>query len=101
MPNLEWRDIIEIAAIIFAAGGFYAGVRGNKKDLQAIKDDLKMLNKAVAEIAVQNTRLDNQDSLIAAGQKAHAVLEERLWKLSQGQGFIQRSLDGEYPKKGA
>jgi hypothetical protein len=98
MPALEWRDVLELAAIIFAAGGFYAGVRGNKKDLRQIQEDLKMLNKAVADIAVQNARLDNQDSLIAAGQKAQAVLEERLWRLSQGQGFIQSRIDGEYPK---
>lgn len=96
MPVLEWRDIISVAAIIFAAGGFYAGVRGNKRDLHEIKEDLKMLNKAVSEIAVQNNRLDNQDAMIAALQKQQVIQDARVYELSRGRGFIKKEIDGEY-----
>ena len=101
MPQLEWffsSTGITILSVIFVAGGFYwitkSDMKVLKENVVAIKEDLKMLNKAVAEIAVQNARFDNQGAMIAANQKAQAILEERLYALSQGRGFIR--IDGEY-----
>lgn len=93
MPALEWPTLVTIASVIFIAGGFYFMTQST---LKGIKEDIRMLNRAVADIAVQNERLDNQGAMIAATQKAQAVLEQRLYDLSQGRGFIREKMDGEY-----
>ena len=94
MPTIEWTLTLgTIASLMFIAGGFYFV---SKNDIKTIKEDLKMLNKAVAEIAVQNARLDNQGAMIAATQKAQGILEARIYDLSRGRGFITQATDGEY-----
>ena len=95
---IEWTiNAGTIIGVICVAAGFYATTRS---DLKKIKEDLIMLNKTVSEIAVQNTRLDNQDTLIIALQKQMSIHEERVYQLSKGKGWIKQEnrhgIDGEY-----
>jgi len=93
-PSIEWTiNIGTILGVVFVAGAFYLTT---KQDLKKIKEDLVMLNKAVAEIAVQNNRLDNQDQMIASLQKQQTVQDARIYELSRGRGFVRKEVDGEY-----
>jgi septal ring factor EnvC (AmiA/AmiB activator) len=80
-------------------------IKAVKKDLcefkaiiKEIKDETKMLRETVAQIAVQNTRLDNQGTMLAATQQKQERLEQRIYDMQRGKGFIQKDIDGEYPK---
>jgi uncharacterized protein YneF (UPF0154 family) len=90
LPTIEWSlNIGTVLVIIFSAGGFYFVTRMDMKALKdnviAIKEDLKVLNKAVADIAVQDAR-------ISALRSSVELLERRFYDLLQ-------SLNGEWPKK--
>lgn len=96
MPSIEWSlNAGAILGVLFIAAGFYWTTRN---DLKSIKDELKMLRQVVTGLAEQNIRLDNQGTLLASQGALIATLEDRIYKLSQGQGFMQRSIDGEYTK---
>ena len=98
--EIPWPTLVTILSVIFVAGGFYWMTKSDMKLLKenviAIKEDLKILNKAIGDIAVQNTRLDNHGAMLAATQKQQAILEDRIYKLSQGKGFMQKAINGEY-----
>lgn len=106
MPAIEWSfNLGTIVVLIFATGGFYwvtkYDMRVLKDNVLAIKEDMKMLNKAVSDIAVQTTRLDNQEKMIVSIQATQAVNETRVWELSRAvaEGLRSRgALDGQWPK---
>lgn len=95
MPVIEWSvsNIVIIAAALFAVAGFYHLTKADMKLLKAghvkVEDKLDALSKVVTDIAVQNTRLDNQDAQLER-------LQRDLSDLRRGRGFIQNTLDGEY-----
>jgi hypothetical protein len=76
-----------------------------REDVILIKADLKSLNKIVTEIAVQNSRLDNQGERMNSYDKRVDSLEERMLFLQRdynllrsGRGWIQSDIDGEYER---
>lgn len=102
MPVIEWSiNIGTVVALFFAIAGFYWVTKSDmsvmKENIVAIKEDLKELNKVTKEIAVQDKRIDNQGEIIASLAKQTATLENRMFDLSRGRGFIRQELDGSYP----
>lgn len=105
VPVVEWSiNIGTVGAIAFAIAGFYwvtkSDMRVMKENVVAIKGDLKALTELMKDVAVQKTALEHHAALIAAQATLIATLEDRLFKLSQGRGFIQREVDGEYSRQG-
>lgn len=102
--NIEWTfNGGTIGTILFVAGGFYFVTRLVLKqlteDVVDIKGDLKMLNKVVTELAVQDKRMDNQGEHIASHSTQLALLEKRVYEITHGDGFVQRGMEGEWPKR--
>lgn len=97
MPGIEWNlNLGTIVTFVFLAGGFFLVTRS---DLRSIKEELKLLRGVITSVAEQNVRLDNQGKLLASQGELIATLEDRVYRLSQGHGFIQRDIDGEYPPR--
>lgn len=58
-------------------------LRAQDKQIEEIKDDLKSINRLMIDVALQNQRLDSQDSRLAA-------LDRRYEDLRHGEGFVVR-----------
>lgn len=94
-----------VIPIIFAAGVFYAVT---KNDIKTLRDAIVKIDKAmekqtetIQQISVQKTQIESQSAQIIEMQKAQRLLDERLYDLSKGQGWIKdrhrKTVDGEYP----
>jgi hypothetical protein len=102
--NIEWTlNIGTITATAFTLAGAYwvmrYDVKAMKDGMKDLTQDLKKLNEVVTDLAVQDKRLDNQDEHITSLTKQVALLEGRVYELSHGEGFVQRAVDGEWPKR--
>jgi len=101
MLTWEWNfNLGTILPLIFAAGVFYAIT---KTDMKALKDnvvDIKATllrqSETIAQIAVQKSQIENHYAQLAEVQKAQRLLDQRLYDLSRGRGFIKETIDGEY-----
>ena len=101
MLTWEWNfNLGTILPLIFAAGVFYAIT---KTDMKALKDnvvDIKATllrqSETIAQIAVQKSQIENHYVQLAEVQKAQRLLDQRLYDLSRGRGFIKETIDGEY-----
>lgn len=64
IPEISIGSIITIATVLLGLSGFYWRTtmdgKAFKDDIVEIKTDLKMLNKIMTDLAVQDKRLDNQ-----------------------------------------
>lgn len=101
MPVVEWTlNVGTVAALLFAAAGFYwvtrSDIKAMKDNVVAIKSDLEKLTAVMTNVAVQKNTLDYHASLLTTQAGLIKTLEERLYDLSKGKGFIQRDIDGEY-----
>ncbi len=87
---IDWTislgNIGTVVAIVFVGGGFYwqqvLDSRRFKLDIVEIKTDLKILNKVITDIALQNQRIDNQAERLNR-------LDSRIDELRHGKGYIQ------------
>lgn len=83
--NINVGQIITIGTLLFAAAGFYYrqlfDSRTFKSDISEIKEDLKMLNKLVMDVALQNARIDNLGQSIVNMQRD-------IHELRRGEGYI-------------
>ena len=105
MPVVEWTiNVGTVAALLFSAAGFYfvtkSDMRVMKENVVAIKADLEQLTVLMRDVAVQKTEIENLRNHLTSQASIVATLEERVFKLSQGRGWIQRDLDGEYSGHG-
>lgn len=103
MPVVEWTiNVGTVAALLFAAAGFYFVTKSDMKVMKdnvvAIKGDLKILTDVMRDLAVQKNTLESHASLLTSQAGLIATLEKRLYGLSKGDGWIQREVDGEYPR---
>jgi hypothetical protein len=103
MPVVEWTiNIGTVAALLFAAAGFYfvtkSDMRVMKDNVVAIKTDLESLTVLMKEVAVQKNTLDYHASLLTSQAGLIKTLDERLYDLSKGKGFIRQEIDGVWPK---
>lgn len=118
--TVDWTinlgNIATIATMIGAALLFLMRSAGDAKvkdvhavtlreDVNLIKADLKALNKVVTDLAVQNTRLNNQGERMNAYDKRVEGIEERMMLMQRdynllrsGRGFIAPDIDGEYER---
>lgn len=104
----EWKDLnvggnlITIMSILFVGAGFYYRQIFDSKifreNIVEIKNDLKILNKLVTDIALQNQRLDNQGERFNQVDKTIEALRMEIRELKHWKGFINPP-DGEYPKR--
>ena len=67
------------------------------KEITELKDAVKAVAAAQASALADRARVDNQGAIIAATQQRQDLLEKRLYELSHGRGFVQGTVDGEYP----
>lgn len=96
LSSINAGVMLTVGSIVFSAGAFYAVSRRDaqatradmlrmngevKDDINDIKSDLKALNKVMMDVAVQNTRLDNQDKRLTA-------METRWDEVRRGEGLI-------------
>lgn len=85
-PEVTLGAILTVLSMLFIAAGFYFQTsydsRRFKSDIQDIKTDLKILNKLVTDIALQNQRLDAQAERLNR-------LDSRIDELRHGKGFIK------------
>lgn len=127
MVSIEWTlNAWTVGIGLFAVAGFYwatvLGMRTMKGNIVEMKTDivdmktmktsfadmktnvvdiqtsLKTMSIVLERLAVQSTRLDNQGEHLAAQGKLISTLESRIFELSKGHGFIQRDINGEYPR---
>jgi len=105
LPNIEWSfNAYTVGALIFTVSGFYWATKISmgtlEKNVVGIKDELQKLTELMRDVAVQKTELENLRGLVTAQAGELRTVNERLFKMAQGQGFMQRELDGEYTRKG-
>ena len=94
MPTFNWEiNIGSVIAIMTVAGGiasFYFGTRGDLKTLRdamiGVKDDLKMLNKVVMDVALSNQRQDNFEK--RTDDRFNMILED-IRDMKHGRGLIK------------
>lgn len=60
---------------------FETGMAAQAKQIEGVQNEIRTLNKLVTEVAVQNQRLDTQDSRLDAHDR---LIED----LRRGEGFI-------------
>jgi hypothetical protein len=90
----EWNfNLGTILPLIFSAGVFYAIT---KTDIKALKDNIVEIRSSLArqtetlsQLAVQKAQLESQAAFIVEIQKAQRIIDQRLYDLSRGRGFIQ------------
>lgn len=65
-PEINLGTVISLLTFIFLAGGFYVSVKtlfkqvaAMQEDLIAFREDLKLLNKVITDVALSNQRQDN------------------------------------------
>lgn len=109
LPNVEWTfNAYTVGTtsitLLFALAGFYFVTKSDmkvmKENVVAIKSELKTLTELMRDVAVQKTEIENLRTHVAEQTRLIATLDERLFKLSQGRGFMQRDMDGEYSRQG-
>jgi uncharacterized coiled-coil protein SlyX len=103
LPTVEWSiNAYTVGVVIFAIAGFYwvtkSDMKNMKEDVTSIKSVLERITIVVTDLAVQKKTIEYQGEQIAAQAQLIARLDDRLHNLSKGQGFIQRDLDGQYPR---
>lgn len=93
--SINLGTVISLLTIVFAAGGFYVFTKNLGKALDAfkiqvdeIKDDLKLLNKVVMDVALSNQRQDNFEKRTDDRFKH---VEDDIREMKHGKGFIQTS----------
>ena len=101
---LVWEtNLGTIIPLVFTAGIFYAVTRN---DIKALKDSIVKIDRAmekqtetIQQISVQKAQLESQSAQIAEILKAQHIVDQRLYDLSRGQGFVKyrSSVEGEYP----
>jgi hypothetical protein len=83
--EISLGSLLTICTILFAGLGFYFQTLYDSKifreDISEIKTDLRVLNKVIADLAVQTNRLDTQSERLNR-------LDMRLDELRHGKGFI-------------
>jgi hypothetical protein len=85
-PELEAaRDLIGIGTPVFLAGGFWYMTWQLKRQVDQIKEDLKLLNKVVLEQALSNQRQDNFEQRTDYMFKE---IQDDIRELKHGKGFI-------------
>jgi hypothetical protein len=79
-------SIINALSIFFVGAGFYwkqvYDSRSFKLDIAEIKLDLKVLNKVMIDLALQNQRLDNQ------GERLNSI-DRHIDEIRHGQGLVK------------
>ncbi len=103
MLTWEWNfNLGTIVSLIFAAGVFYAITKADlrvlKDNIVEIKATLKQQTETIAQIAVQKAQIENQAAQLAETQKAQRLLDQRVYDLSRGHGFVKEAIQGEWPK---
>jgi len=101
MLTWEWNfNLGTILPLIFAAGVFYAITKSDMKILKEnvveIKATLARQSETIQQIAVQKSQLENHAAQLAETQKAQRLLDQRLYDLSRGRGFVREVINGEY-----
>lgn len=85
-PEISYGAVFTVISVLFMGiGVYYQNFYDNKRfksDIGDIKIDLKILNKLVTDIALQNQRLDNQ------GERLNR-LENHLDEMRHGKGFVE------------
>lgn len=85
-PVLNFGTLIAIAAVVFTGIGFYYITKSDMANLKMnvveIKNDIRILNKVITEVAVQDKRLDIQ------AEQLNQIRQE-LIDLRHGRGFVQ------------
>jgi hypothetical protein len=83
--EISLGSLLTICTILFAGLGFYFQTLYDSKtfrvDISEIKTDLRVLNKVIADLAVQTSRLDNQADRLNR-------LDVRIDELRHGKGFV-------------
>src|ERR1700733_11967396 len=104
-PSIEWTfNAYTVGTtsftLLFAMAGFYFVTKSDmklmKENVIAIKRDLESLTELMRDVAVQKTEIENLRNLVTAQAGLIKTHDERLYALSQGRGWIQREIDGEY-----
>jgi hypothetical protein len=89
-PTITIGNVIEIGTIV--TGGFvtFALLRSTviqlKAEVTELKTDVRELNKVVINMAVADRRI--------------MAVEEDIRELRHGRGFVNTSIDGEWPRGG-
>lgn len=101
MPMFNWEvnlgSLISIAMVIFAAGGFVAVTRSLGQNLKAltdsftkqmdeVKDDLKLLNKVVMDQALSTQRQDNFEETT---RQEFLRIRDDIKEMKHGKGFVK------------
>lgn len=84
--EISLGNLLTSVSILFIGAGFYWQTLYDskvfKRDILDIKTDLKVLNKLVTDIALQNQRLDNQ------GERLNNI-DRHIDEMRRGEGFIK------------
>ena len=94
MPTFNWEvSIGSIVTIVTVAGffaSFYYGTGNSLKQLGTVvsemKEDLKVLNKVITDIALSNQRQDNFEKRTDDRFK---MIQDDLREMKHGKGFIK------------
>ena len=88
-PELNIGTIVIALTFVASMGGFYYGTRSDLKTLQdamlGVKEDLKLLNKVVMDVALSNQRQDNFEKRT---DDRFRHMEDDLREMKHGKGFI-------------
>lgn len=83
--EISLGSLLTVLSVMGVGFGFYYQTlydsRRFKSDINEIKTDLKVLNKIIADLAVQTSRLDNQAERLNR-------FDARLDELRHGKGFV-------------
>lgn len=91
--DISLGAIINLAAIIFAAGCFYAMTKSLVKNVDEMKLELRKLNEVVTVQAVSTSRLDNLE------ERFNEMRKEVNGLRGIREGLMREAVDGEYPKR--
>ena|SRR5215467_3706399 len=84
-------SIMAVMTVIAGIFGFYYSTRNDMQQLKdamtAVKDDLKMLNKVVMDVALSNVRQDNFEKRTDDRFKH---MEEDIREMKHGDGFVTK-----------
>ena len=84
--------LIGIGTVLWKLSAMMARFEMHGEKIERMETGLAEMSKAMTTLAVQTNRLDSQGAQIA-------TLQKEIADLRRGEGFIQRSIDGEWPKR--